>query len=148
MKRNILIIAVAAAAALSAPSLANAFGGHGQQMQGYGGPAMMQGYGPQGMKQGYGPQGMKQGQMMGRGMRGHRMQQSGSPANVDLQLTPELVKSHLEMKLKWRNNPNIKVGNVTEKDANTIIAEIVTKTDSLVRRFEIDKKTGWSKPVN
>ena len=40
-------------------------------------------------------------------------------------------------------NPHIKVGSVTEKDANTISADIVTTDkDALVQRFNVDRHTG------
>ena len=42
----------------------------------------------------------------------------------------------------WRGNPRLKVGDVKEKDADTITADIVTKDNSLVQRFIINRHTG------
>ena len=64
----------------------------------------------------------------------------GSP--VDKELSVEDVTKILEGRLAWRGNDRLKVGKVEEKDENTIIAEIVTVDDSLVKRVEFDRKTG------
>jgi len=139
--------------------------GYGQMMgygrMGYGpmGPGMMgQGYmmGP-GMM-GYGPGGT----MMGRGMmRGGMMgygpgygqgygpgygPMMGRPVQP-LDLSVSDVKTNLERWLALRGNPNLKVGKVKEMDKNTISAEIVTKDNSLVRRYEIDRATGFVRAV-
>jgi len=39
-------------------------------------------------------------------------------------------------------NPRLKVGEVKEKDADTITADIVTLDNSLVQRFIVDRHTG------
>ena len=57
------------------------------------------------------------------------------------------VKTNFERWLTWMNNPNLKLGKVKEKDKDTITAEIVTKDNSLVRRFEINRETGFVRPV-
>jgi hypothetical protein len=44
-------------------------------------------------------------------------------------------------------NPNLKVGEVTEKDDQSILAEIVTKDGSLVQRFQVDRRTGAMRPA-
>lgn len=41
-------------------------------------------------------------------------------------------------------NPNLKIGEVTEKD-DAYEGEIVTKDGSLVEKLLVDKKTGWMK---
>jgi hypothetical protein len=111
----------------------------GQGMSpGYGmGPGMMgQGMGPgmmgQEMEPGYG-----RGQGMGRGM----MQ----PLPEDLSAAD--VKHMMEHRLAWQGNPNIKLGNVEEKDDNTVVAEIVTQDGSLLQRLEVDRHTGWMRPA-
>jgi hypothetical protein len=48
----------------------------------------------------------------------------------------------MEVWLNWRGNPRLKVGDVKEKDADTITADIVTKDNSLVQRFIINRHTG------
>jgi hypothetical protein len=78
--------------------------------------------------------------MMGRGM-GHDMMQ---PLRQDLSVDD--VKHMMGHRLIWMGNPNIKLGSVEEKDADTIIAEIVTQDGSLVQRFNVDRHTGWMQP--
>ena len=41
-------------------------------------------------------------------------------------------------------NPNLKIGEVTEKD-DVYVGEIVTKDGSLVEKLVVDKSTGWMK---
>ena len=103
----------------------------GRQGEGYGhmrgwgggyGPGMMGGNGP-----GYGPRGAVQGDQN---------------ANQTLNLSTDDVKSRMERWLTWRGNARLKVGEVKEKDADTITADIVTKDNSLVQRFIIDRHTG------
>ena len=91
-------------------------GGYGPGMMGGNGP----GYGP-----GYGPRGAAQGDQ-----------------NANQNLTTDDVKTRVERWLAWRGNPRLKVGEVKEKDADTIIADVVTKDNSLVQRFIIDRHTG------
>jgi hypothetical protein len=91
------------------------------QGQGYG-PGMMQGYGP-----GYGPRGAAQG---------------NQNANPNLSLSADDVKTRIERWLNWRGNPRLKVGEVKEKDADTITADVVTKDNSLVQRFIVDRHSG------
>ena len=43
-------------------------------------------------------------------------------------------------------NTRLKVGDVKEKDADTIVAEVVTKENSLVQRFVVDRRTGFYRP--
>jgi hypothetical protein len=57
------------------------------------------------------------------------------------------VKHMMEHQLAWQGNPNLKLGKIEETDADTIVAEVVTKDGSLVRRFEIDRHTGQMQPV-
>jgi hypothetical protein len=150
-------------------------GGYGPgMMQGYGpgmmggygpgyGPGMMHGYGP-GMMGGYGPgygPGMMRGYGYGPGMMGPgygpgMMQgygpgsgpgrRGGSQRQADQNLSVDDVKNQLERWLTWRGNPRLKVGEVKEKDNNTIEADIVTKDNSLVQRFTVDRKSGFNRP--
>jgi hypothetical protein len=149
MKRS--VIATAAAVAVSGAVAVTAFtaDAHGPRWGGqgaaYGGPCAMDqgggygrgmmgnsprgGYGHYGQHKGYGPQ-------MGWGNQ-----------TLAKELTVDDVKAFFEQRMAWRGNPNVKLGGVTEKDANTIVAEIVTKEGSLVQRVEIDRKTGRHTPV-
>jgi len=119
--------------------------GYGQGMMGPGmmGPGMMgQGMGPgmmgPGMMgQGMGPGMMGQG-MMGQGMMGQGMAQQPLPRD----LTGEEVRHMFEHRLAMNGNPNLKLGPVTEKDADTITVDVVTQEDSLVDRYEVDRHTG------
>ena len=118
------------------------------------GPGMMGGgmFGPGMMGQGVGPgmmmapgimgQGMGPG-MMGQGMMGQGMMgsQAWESLNVDA------VKVNLERWLAWQGNPRLKLGNVAEKDAATITAEIITVDNSLVEKIEVDRRTGMMWPV-
>jgi hypothetical protein len=121
--------------------------GPGYHMRGWGGgygPGMMQGYGP-----GYGP-GMMQGYRYGPGY--HRSDVQGNRADVQgnqtLNLSIDDVKSRMERWLASRDNPRLKLGEVKEKDADSITAEIVTKDNSVVERFTVDRHTGFTRPDN
>lgn len=57
------------------------------------------------------------------------------------------VKANLERWIAITGNPRLKVGAVTEKDANSITADIVTQDNSLVQRLAFDRRTGFSNPV-
>ncbi len=107
----------------------------GQGMMGYGmGPGMIgYGMGPGMMGGGEGPG------MMGQGMMGSAQPREG--------LDVDTVKANLERWLDWQGNPRLKVGNVAEKDATTIAAEIVTTDNSLVEKLEVDRRTGMMWPV-
>lgn len=113
------------------------------------------GYGP-----GYGMRGGQGGRFMGHGYgqkgsymgRGGRMgggngdtsfkMGMGYGLNADGEITVDEIKGILEARLTMWNNPNLKVGEIKEKDENTISAEIVTKDGSLVQHLEFDRKTG------
>jgi len=91
---------------------------------------------------------MGQGQMpmMGQGMMG-RMPMMGGHGHGQMQplrrdLTADEVKHMMEHRIAWAGNPNLKVGEVTEKDGDIIEVEIVTKDGSLVQKIEIDRHTG------
>lgn len=101
--------------------------GPGYHMRGWGGgngPGMMQGYGP-----GYGPR-------------------TGVQGNQTLNLSTDDVKSRMERWLTWQGNPRLKLGEVKEKDADTITADIVTQDNGLVERFIVDRHTGFTRRDN
>lgn len=99
------------------------------------GPSMMSGYGPRMMMQGYGP-GSGPG-MMGPGWYGRQ-------ANV--YLSTDDVKNYLERWIAVQGNPRLKAGDVKEKDADTIEADVDTKDNSLVQRFIANRHTGFYQP--
>ena len=94
------------------------------------GPGMWGGYGPDIMR-GYGP-----------GVTGPGWNTSGR----DLNLSTDNVKDYFERWLAWQGNPRLKVGDVKEKDADTIVADIVTKDNSLVQRFVVSRRNGYFRP--
>ncbi len=150
-----IVVAVVAA---NAPAQAQPYGGYGPgwgMMGGYGPGWMMgQGYGP-GMMGGYGPgwgggPGYGHGWMMrgwGGGY-GPGMMYGYGPGEYgdqgDLKLSTDQVKSYFDRMIR---NPNLKVGDVKEKDADTIVAEVVTKEgNSLVQRIDVNRHTGYMQP--
>ena len=52
----------------------------------------------------------------------------------------------MERWLARADNSRLKLGDVKEKDTDTITADIVTLDNSLVQRFEIDRNTGFTRP--
>lgn len=122
-------------------------GGYGPGMMGgYGmGPGMMGGYGMgPGMMGGFGIGGM----MAARNM---ACNPDGSVPNFGfrrnagaLNLSVEDVKNYIESRIAWNGNPNVKAGDVRERDANTITATVVTKNNSLISEFAFDRHTGFS----
>ena len=136
----------------------------GPGMMGYGmGPGMM-GNMPMGMGM-MGNQGMMgpgmMGYGMGPGMMGPGMMGQGywcpncgmmgpysGGGQSALNLTANDVKGNLERWIASTGNPNIKVGSVVEKDTNTITADVVTKDNSLVQQFSVDRRTGFYRPTS
>ena len=168
---------LAAAALTSAPATAHEPGGPSPGMMGPGGHGYgVMGH-DQGIVQRHGMmgQGMMGHGMMGHGMTGHGMMGHGmmgfshgmghghnmmgrggksgcgpgatGGSSVDKELSVEDVTKILEGRLAWRGNDRLKVGKVEEKDEKTIIAEIVTVDDSLVKRLAFDRKTGAHRMV-
>ena len=131
-RRPVLIVTLAAVA------LAVAIFGYGFLMMAYPGgwwgamgPGMMRGYRP-----GYG--------IVGGGPavfnRGWNASETG------LNLSTDDVKSYFERASAWQGNPRLKVGDVKEKDADTIVADVVTKDNSLVERFIVNRRSGVFRP--
>ncbi len=140
-------------------------GGYQGSMGGRGmGPGMMgQGMGQgmmgqdQGMGQswGRGPRGMGMGQgyqggynMHGRGYYGQRYGDEGNlnPNQRTEPLSKDQTRLLLENYLRNRRNPNLKVGEITEKD-NHYEARILTKEGSLVDEIQVNKQSGWFRSV-
>ena len=156
-KKRILTIAAAAAvlgtvAIVAAPSFADGRGsgwgyGHGHGyghgwMMGQGGYGPGHGRGAMMGQGGYGP-GYGHGAMMGRGYGPDDCPVHGeASAAIDRDLSLEDVAKMVERHVELTGNERLKVGKVEKKDETTYLAEIVTKDDSLVSRFEIDRKTG------
>lgn len=134
MKRKTIVLSTAAAALLvgvaafsSAPTFAHGYGG-------YGGYGMMQNHGYQ-----MGHHMMR----YGKGSCGHNLQ-----AGPDGKLGVDEVKAFMESRLERRGNDRLKVGKVEARGDTSIIAEIVTVDDSLVRTVEFDTRTGFHGPMH
>ncbi len=151
MRSKVIMVTVAIAAvvvvAVGIRTVAQPYGpGYGPgygMMGGYGGgPSMMGwgggGYGPGWMMQGYSGGGYGQGY-------GPGMMYGYGPANQgNLNLTADQVKQYLGQMIR---NPNLKVGDVKEKDADIIVAEIVTKEkEALVQRLDFNRHNGFVQP--
>ncbi len=95
--------------------------------------------------------------MMGSGMMGHGMGHaavgavdgwhcaSAAGEAVDREISADDVRAHLKQSLKRHRNARLKVGEVTETDDDTIVADTVD--DWLVRRMEIDSHTGSMRSI-
>jgi hypothetical protein len=97
------------------------------------GPYMMRGPGPWG---GYGPG----------TMRGYGPGPGWNTGWRDLKLSTDNVKAYMERWLAWQGNPRLKLGDVKERNADTITADIVTKDNSLVQRFVVNRHNGYFQP--
>lgn len=99
--------------------------------------------------QGNGYMGQGMGNSMGHGMMHGNAQGDDCLTNqtLDKPLTIDGARANLEKHLQARGNDRLKVGKVIDKDDKTIVAEIVTIDDSLVRTIEINKATGRFNPV-
>ncbi|MGE4064993.1 MAG: hypothetical protein AB7E79_16635 [Rhodospirillaceae bacterium] len=70
----------------------------------------------------------------------------GGGRNRDLDLSADDVKKLAEAALVLQGNDRLKVGKVTEKDADTFAVDIVTRDNSLVVTREVNKHSGrWSR---
>jgi hypothetical protein len=107
-----------------------------------GGPMMWHGM----MGRGTMDPGMMDPGMMGGGMgpgRGWAMLRG--PA--DVKLSAEAVGRMIGGQLAWLRNDRLKLGTVSERDADTVVVEIVTVDGSLVQRLGVDRTTGRAEPV-
>jgi hypothetical protein len=122
---------------------------HGYGMMGSGYYGMMGpgfGYGMMGPGYGYGMMSGGPGwNMMGGwgGIMGPGMMY-GYPGQGSLNLSTDQVKSYLQQMIR---NPNLAVGDVKEKDSDTITADVVTKQGSqLVQRLDFNRRNGFVHP--
>ena len=61
-------------------------------------------------------------------------------------LTKEDATKLLKRYVKNTDNPNLKLGKITEEKGN-FVGEITTKDGSLVDKIVVNKNTGWMRPV-
>ncbi|MCG8044340.1 MAG: hypothetical protein N0C89_10480 [Candidatus Thiodiazotropha endolucinida] len=71
-----------------------------------------------------------------------RMKKSELKADRDLNLTSDQARTLVEARLIMRGNDRLKVGQISEKDEETYLVDIVTLDDSLVRQIEVDRDNG------
>ncbi len=65
----------------------------------------------------------------------------------NLNLSTDDVRKDLEQWLAAQDNPRLKVGEIKDKDSDTLTADIVTKDNSLVQQFTVDRHTGFYRPT-
>jgi hypothetical protein len=82
---------------------------------------------------------------MGSGWGGGQQGPSG-PSQQTQPLTKSEVKMLLENYLRNTGNPNLKLGDISEKE-KSYEAEILTKDGSLVDKIQVQKYTGWFRSV-
>ncbi len=125
-----------------------------QRGGGYGPGWMHRGFGdgPGWMHRGFGGGRMGPGRMMRGGMGPGQMGPGYAPCRQSFgkatgeKLTKEKAETLVKRQLAMMGNPNLKLGTVKE-EADRFTAEIVTKEDSLVDRLQIDKRTGFIRPI-
>lgn len=141
---GLFALAMASVFALASPASAQQ-----GQPQAYGpmmGPGMMYGCGPgcgQGMMTGPGMMyGNGQGYYYGMPVMGYWAQPR------DLNLSVADVRGYLERWVAWSGNQRVRAGPVTQRDEDTITADIVTADRSvLVQRYVVDRHTGAWQPA-
>ena len=67
-------------------------------------------------------------------------------SRTDLNLSTDDVRSYFERSIAWQGNPRLKVGEVKEQDVDTIVVDVVTRDNSLVQRFTINRHNGRFRP--
>lgn len=117
------------------------------------GPPWMMPYACPGMGAGWG----MGGQAMGPGMMHHGWGAGAGPGRgpsgwgmmppLRRDLSADDVRHMLGHRLSWMWADRYKLGEVAERDADTITAEILDAEDKLVQRLEIDRHSGWSRQV-
>ena len=76
---------------------------------------------------------------------GHMGRDAGFPglrARLKGPLEEPDIRRMMEAWLAQERNPRLKLGSITAKDANIFQADIVTRDNSLVQRFDVDRHTG------
>jgi len=68
------------------------------------------------------------------------------PLAEDLSL--DNVRHMMEHRVAMMQNPNLKLGEVVERDGDSITADVVTQDGSLVRRFVVDRHSGAMWPAD
>ncbi len=129
----------------------------GSMAEGMPGPGMMgQGLMGRGMPESgmMGMQDMPMGPMM-RGPQGHMGGHAlgpgalyGMPHGTPVEMTPMRVEAFLGHLLKRHGNPRLEIGEITEGEDGSIIAEIVTVDGSLVQRLAFNRYPGLFRQID
>ena len=82
--------------------------------------------------------------MMGQGRSG----MMGMAAPLAEDLSADGVRHMMEHRVARTSNPNLKVGDIVEKDDDTVTADVVTKDGSLVVRYMVDRHAGMMRPAD
>ncbi|MDY6824292.1 MAG: hypothetical protein SWH68_10940 [Thermodesulfobacteriota bacterium] len=117
--------------------------GREYHQRGYG-PGMMRGYGPGMMHRGYGP-GMMRGYGPGMMMPGYERYQdsreSGEPMDNDT--ARQMVSDYLSA----NDNPNLKIGEIKEKEAVFEVKIVTQKSEDIVDIIEVDRYSGYMRSI-
>jgi hypothetical protein len=116
--------------------------GGGMMGPGMMGPGMM---GMDGMPTGpmmHGPRGHMGGHALGPGAL------YGMPHGLAAEMTPARVEAFLSHLLERHGNPRLEIGEITEADDGSIIAEIVTTDGSLVQRLAFNRFPGLFRQID
>lgn len=114
--------------------------------------------GPGTMGQGMMGQGMMEGMPMGPMMRGGHGHVSGHalgpgalygmPDGAPTEMTPARVEAFLSHLLERHGNPRLAIGEITEAEDGSIIAELVTVDGSLVQRLAFNRYPGLFRQID
>jgi hypothetical protein len=92
--------------------------------------------------------------MMGQGMAPGMMDHGMGPGTMHglrvvpmMRLSPDDVRTFLQHHIAAHDLQHLKVGDVTQTDADTITADLVTENRSLALRLEVDPHTGAIKSI-
>ncbi|WP_130025911.1 hypothetical protein [Pandoraea sp. XY-2] len=63
-------------------------------------------------------------------------------------MSVDQVRNNMDGWLKRMGNARVKLGKVVERDADTITADVVTaEKDVIVQRYEVNRHSGFVRPV-
>ena len=139
--RGLIGILVAIAAVFLIFAFGMQVGARSNYRAGWWGPGMMAG----GYGYGMGPWMMGPGYAGGNGF-GMMPWMSGSyrPGQTTNNFSVDHAKNYFQRWLAFQGNPHLKLGTVTEKDEDTITADIVTADkEGLVQRFALNHHNGF-----
>jgi hypothetical protein len=90
----------------------------------------------------HGPQGHMGGHALGPGAL------YGMPHGAPVEMTPARIETFLTNMLERHDNPRLKIGEITEAEDGSIIAEIVTVDGSLVQRLAFNRYPGLFRQID